>query len=138
MSVLIAKVGRSGAGGANSDYITRLSAAEKIAFYNLEHLESEVIAEARTNAVAYAHAREEIELARGQTRRAKSASMPESNQKPAEDSKGSADSESASASAARNLSEEMKPATKTGGVSTADDESNETIENISKKPKKER
>ena len=138
MSVLIAKVGRSGAGGANSDYITRLSAAEKIAFYNLEHLESEVIAEARTNAVAYAHAREEIELAKGRTRRAKSASMPESNQKPAEDLRGSADSESASDSATRNLSGETKPAPKTGGVSTADEENNETIKNTSKKPKKER
>ena len=138
MSVLIAKVGRSGAGGANSDYITRLSAAEKIAFYNLEHLESKVIAEARTNAIAYAHAREEIELARGRTRRAKSASMPESNQKPADDSKGSADSESASNSAARNLSEEMKPATKTGRSAAADEASGDTIENTSKKPKKER
>lgn len=65
MSVLVAKVGRSGAGGANADYITRLNGAEKIAFHNLAHLESEEIHEARTNAIAYAHAREEIELEKG-------------------------------------------------------------------------
>lgn len=65
MSVLVAKVGRSGAGGANADYITRLNGTEKIAFFNLDHLESEEIHEARTNAIAYAHAREEIELAKG-------------------------------------------------------------------------
>lgn len=65
MSVLVAKVGRSGAGGANADYITRLNGAEKIAFHNLDHLESDDIHEARTNAIAYAHAREEIELEKG-------------------------------------------------------------------------
>ncbi len=65
MGILIAKVGRSGAGGANADYITRLNGAEKIAFHNLDHLESNDLSEARTNAIAYAHAREEIELAKG-------------------------------------------------------------------------
>jgi hypothetical protein len=71
MSILVAKVGRSGAGGANADYITRLNGAEKIAFFNLDHLESEEIHEARTNAIAYAHAREEIELAKGKKIRPK-------------------------------------------------------------------
>ena len=81
MSILVAKAGRSGAGGANSEYITRLSAAEKIAFHNLEHLESEVIAEARTNAIAYAHAREEIELAKARMKLANSKPINERNQK---------------------------------------------------------
>lgn len=64
MSILIAKAGRSGAGGANATYITRLNGAEKISFHNLEKLEAETIEEARTNAIAYAEAREEIELAK--------------------------------------------------------------------------
>lgn len=72
MSVLVAKVGRSGAGGANADYITRLNGAEKIAFHNLAHLESADIHEARTNAIAYAHAREEIELEKGKKAKPKS------------------------------------------------------------------
>lgn len=69
MSILKFTVGKSGAGGANSDYITRLSAAEKISFHNLGHLESNDVSEARTNAIAYAYAREEIELAKNKNAR---------------------------------------------------------------------
>lgn len=71
MSVLVGKVGRSGAGGANATYITRLNSAEKIAFYNLDQLEANDIHEARTNAIAYAHTREEIELEKGKKARPK-------------------------------------------------------------------
>jgi hypothetical protein len=61
MSVAKFSVGRSGAGGANAGYITRQPDAEKIAFYNLGHLVVETNAERRTNAIAYAYAREDIE-----------------------------------------------------------------------------
>lgn len=64
MSVAKFSVGRSGAGGANAEYITREKAAEKIAFFNLEKLEAKNKEEARTNAIAYAHTREESELAK--------------------------------------------------------------------------
>ena len=69
MSVAKFSVGRSGAGGANAEYITREKAAEKIAFFNLEKLEAKNKNEARTNAVAYAHTREESELARNKNGR---------------------------------------------------------------------
>lgn len=64
MSILEFTIGKSGAGGANSEYITRLSAADQIAFHNLDHLASENLSEARINAISYAYAREEIELAK--------------------------------------------------------------------------
>ena len=64
MSVAKFSVGRSGAGGANAEYITREKAAEKIAFHNLEKLEAKTREEARTNAIAYAHTREDAELAK--------------------------------------------------------------------------
>ena len=69
MSVAKFSVGRSGAGGANAEYITREKAAEKIAFFNLEKLEAKNKNEARTNAIAYAHTREESELARNKNGR---------------------------------------------------------------------
>jgi hypothetical protein len=61
MSVAKFSVGKSGAGGANAGYITRQPDAEKIAFYNLGHLVVETNAEMRTNAIAYAYAREDVE-----------------------------------------------------------------------------
>jgi Relaxase/Mobilisation nuclease domain len=61
MSVAKFSVGKSGAGGANAGYITRQPDAEKIAFYNLGHLVVETNAERRTNAIAYAYAREDVE-----------------------------------------------------------------------------
>jgi Relaxase/Mobilisation nuclease domain len=61
MSVAKFSVGKSGAGGANASYITRQPDAEKIAFYNLNHLVVETNAEMRTNAIAYAYSREDIE-----------------------------------------------------------------------------
>jgi hypothetical protein len=61
MSVAKFSVGKSGAGGANAGYITRQPDAEKIAFYNLGHLVVETNAERRTNAIAYAYSREDIE-----------------------------------------------------------------------------
>lgn len=64
MSVAKFSVGRSGGGGANAEYITREKAAEKIAFHNLEKLEAKTKEEARTNAIAYAHTREDAELAK--------------------------------------------------------------------------
>lgn len=64
MSVAKFSVGRSGAGGANAEYITREKAAEKIEFHNLKKLEAETREEARTNAIAYAHTREDSELAK--------------------------------------------------------------------------
>ena len=41
MSVAKFSVGRSGAGGANAEYITREGAAEIITFRNLEHLQAD-------------------------------------------------------------------------------------------------
>ncbi len=61
MSVAKFSVGKSGAGGANAGYITRQPDAEKIAFYNLNHLVVETNAERRTNAIAYAYSREDVE-----------------------------------------------------------------------------
>lgn len=64
MSVAEFTVGTSGTAGANGEYITRSGATEKIDFFNLDHLQSDDLRESRTNAVAYAYSREEIELAR--------------------------------------------------------------------------
>jgi hypothetical protein len=69
MSVAKFSVGRSGGGGANAEYITREKAAEKIEFHNLKKLEAETREEARTNAIAYAHTREDSELAKSKNGR---------------------------------------------------------------------
>lgn len=69
MSVAKLTVGRSGAGGANAEYITRENAAEKISFFNLNLLEANDLSEARTNAIAYAHTREDSELAKNKNGR---------------------------------------------------------------------
>ncbi len=69
MSVAKLTVGRSGAGGANAEYITRENAAEKISFFNLNLLEADDLSEARTNAIAYAHTREDSELAKNKNGR---------------------------------------------------------------------
>lgn len=144
MSVLVAKVGRSGAGGANSDYITRLSAAEEIAFYNLEHLESEQIAEARTNAIAYAHAREEIELAKAQTKLMRNTPLSKDDEQIPEELKdslgstASVSSESAAAPTRWKPSGRIKFGGETVKVPAADEASIETVSSTSDKPKKER
>jgi hypothetical protein len=70
MSVAKMSVGRTGAGGANASYITREKDCEKISFVNIEFPEQEgetgkmELPEARTNAIAYAHSREDVELAK--------------------------------------------------------------------------
>ena len=63
MSVAEFTVGKSGAGGANANYITRLSAAESIEFVKLDQLEAGSLREKKANAVAYAKATEAVELA---------------------------------------------------------------------------
>ena len=63
MSIAKFSVGRSGAGGANAEYITRERAAESITFRNLEDLQTDDWREARVNAIAYAYTCEDVELA---------------------------------------------------------------------------
>lgn len=150
MSVLVAKVGRSGAGGANSNYITRLSAAGKIAFHNLEHLESEKITEARTNAIAYAHAREEIELAKAGTRQIGNTSIPKEDNEATEELEGSAVSPASADLQDTTGTTKWKPAGKlilgreivrgstTKVSTTADEENTATVEKAAEKPKKPR
>lgn len=50
--------------GDYAAYITRPGDADKISFFNLEHLDSEDLDEARVNAIAYASARQDVELAK--------------------------------------------------------------------------
>lgn len=58
--------GRRGASGKHASYITRESACDSISFHNLDELRGETDLEARTNAISYAYAREDIE-AKGRT-----------------------------------------------------------------------
>jgi hypothetical protein len=70
MSVAKMSIGKAGAGGANASYITRQKDCEKITFVNIAFPEQEgetgkmELQEARTNAIAYAHTREDVELAK--------------------------------------------------------------------------
>lgn len=64
MSIAKFRVGRSAASGAHSEYITRVSAATRISFHNLAFLAAGDLSQARTDAIAYIYARQDIELAR--------------------------------------------------------------------------
>jgi hypothetical protein len=61
MSIAKFTVGRSGASGRHASYITRESACRSVSFHNLDEQRGENDFESRTNAIAYAYAREDIE-----------------------------------------------------------------------------
>ena len=61
MSIAKFTVGRRGASGRHASYITRESACRSISFHNLDEQRGENDFESRTNAIAYAYAREDIE-----------------------------------------------------------------------------
>ncbi len=69
MSVARFSVGNSGTAGANASYITRQPDAEKISLFNLGHLIANDNFETRTNAIAYAYSREDVEKGTGKNAR---------------------------------------------------------------------
>jgi hypothetical protein len=66
MSIAKFTVGRRGASGRHASYITRESACRSISFHNLDEQRGENDFESRTNAIAYAYAREDIETAKSE------------------------------------------------------------------------
>ena len=58
MSIARFSIGKRGSSAANAAYVTSEKSAEHISFFNLNHLEADTKFEARSNAVAYANARQ--------------------------------------------------------------------------------
>jgi hypothetical protein len=66
MSIAKFTVGRRGASGRHASYITRESACRSVSFHNLDEQRGENDFENRTNAIAYAYAREDVETAKSE------------------------------------------------------------------------